>query len=72
MARTELPGNVQPVKAASILGVHQADLPDVMLKKEGEKVAKDEVIATHQELLRPVQVPLQVPRATARSRASPT
>ena len=24
VARTELPGNVQPVKAASILGVHQA------------------------------------------------
>lgn len=45
VARTELPGNVQPVKAASILGVHQADLPSVMLKKEGETVAKDEVIA---------------------------
>ncbi len=45
VARTELPGNVQPVKAASILGVHQADLPSVMLKKEGERVAKDEVIA---------------------------
>ena len=47
VARTELPGNVQPVKAASILGVHQQDLREVMLKKEGEKVAKDEVIATN-------------------------
>jgi hypothetical protein len=47
VARTDLPGNVQPVKAASILGVHQADLRDVMLKKEGDKVAKDEVIATN-------------------------
>lgn len=45
VARTELPGNVQPVKAASILGVHQGDLPGVMLKKEGSLVAKDEVIA---------------------------
>ena len=45
VARTELPGNVQPVKAASILGVHQADLRDFMLKKEGDGVAKDEVIA---------------------------
>ncbi len=46
VARTDLPGNVQPIKAASILGVHQADLLDVMTKKEGERVAKDEVIAT--------------------------
>ncbi len=47
VARTELPGNVQPVKAASILGVHQQDLREFMLKKEGDKVAKDEVIATN-------------------------
>jgi hypothetical protein len=46
VARTELPGNVQPVKAASLLGVHQADLQEYMLKKEGGKVQKDEVIAT--------------------------
>lgn len=46
VARTELPGNVQPLKAASILGVHQQDLREFMLKKEGESVAKDEIIAT--------------------------
>ena len=46
VARTELPGNVQPIKAASMLGVHQQDLPDFMLKKEGGRVAKDEIIAT--------------------------
>jgi hypothetical protein len=45
VARTELPGNVQPIKAASILGVHQADLREFMLKKEGDAVAKDEVMA---------------------------
>ncbi|MBU1701194.1 MAG: hypothetical protein KJ970_05315 [Candidatus Eisenbacteria bacterium] len=45
VARTELPGNVQPVKAASILGVHQADLKEFMLKKEGDTVVKDEPIA---------------------------
>jgi hypothetical protein len=45
VARTELPGNVQPVKAASILGVHQQDLLEYMLKQEGEAVARDEVIA---------------------------
>jgi hypothetical protein len=46
VARTELPGNVQPIKAASILGQHQQDLLDYMLKKEGEPVAKGEPIAT--------------------------
>lgn len=46
VARTELPGNVQPVKAASILGQHQQDLLEYMLKKEGEAVSKDEAIAT--------------------------
>lgn len=47
VARTELPGNVQPVKAASILGVHQQDLRELMLKKEGERVEKDEIFATN-------------------------
>jgi hypothetical protein len=46
VARTELPGNVQPVKAASLLGVHQQDLREFMLKKEGDRVARDEEIAT--------------------------
>ncbi|MBD3335185.1 MAG: hypothetical protein GF355_06685 [Candidatus Eisenbacteria bacterium] len=45
VARTELPGNVQPIKAASILGVHQADLREFMLKQEGDEVKKDEPIA---------------------------
>jgi phosphatidylserine decarboxylase len=46
VARTELPGNVQPVKAASILGQHQQDLLDYMLMKDGEPVKKGEPIAT--------------------------
>jgi len=46
VARTELPGNVQPVKAASILGQHQQDLLEYMLKKEGDPVKKGEIIAT--------------------------
>ena len=46
VASTELPGNVQPIKAASILGVHQQDLREFMLKKEGDAAEKDEIIAT--------------------------
>ncbi len=45
VARTELPGNVQPIKAASILGQHQQDLLEYMVKKEGDPVAKGETIA---------------------------
>jgi hypothetical protein len=46
VARTQLPGNVQTVKAASLLGIHQEDLREYMIKKEGDAVAKDEPIAT--------------------------
>ena len=45
VARTELPGNVQPVKAAGMLGQHQSDLLEYMLKKEGDPVRKGEPIA---------------------------
>ncbi len=45
VARTNLPGNVQIVKAASILGISPEDIPEVMVKKKGEPVAKGEVIA---------------------------
>ena len=45
VARTELPGNVQAVKAASLLGVHQQDLETYMLKKIGDPVQKDETLA---------------------------
>ncbi len=45
VAKTDLPGNVQIVKAASILGISPEDLPDVMVKKKGEHADKGEVIA---------------------------
>ncbi|MFO7638805.1 MAG: hypothetical protein R6X14_05850 [bacterium] len=45
IARTELPGNVQTVNVGGLLGVPPEDLPQLMLKKPGDEVAKDEVIA---------------------------
>ena len=45
VARTELPGHVQMIKVAAILGQQPADLPHHMRRKEGERVAKDETIA---------------------------
>lgn len=45
VARTELPGNVQPINVAGLLSVPPDELPQLMLKKEGDTVEKDEVIA---------------------------
>ncbi len=45
VARTLLPGNVHPVNVAGLLGTSPQDLPNLMLKKEGEEVEKEEVIA---------------------------
>ncbi len=45
VARTLLPGAVEPVNVANILGVPPEDVEHQMLKKEGEKVVENEVIA---------------------------
>lgn len=46
VARTELPGNVQTVNVASLLGVHQSDVAECMVKKEGDPVEANETIAS--------------------------
>jgi hypothetical protein len=46
VARTELPGQVKSVNAASILGIQPEEISEYMLKEEGQSVKKDEVIAT--------------------------
>jgi len=45
VARTFLPGEVHPLNGAGILGLEPQELPQAMLKKEGDRVAKDELIA---------------------------
>lgn len=45
VARTELPGPVEPVNVANILGVPPEDVAEAMIKKEGEHVEKGETIA---------------------------
>ncbi len=45
VARTDLPGNVEPMNVANILGLPPEDVPDAMLKKEGEPIEKGETIA---------------------------
>lgn len=45
VARTHLPGTVEPVNVANILGIPPEDIGDTMLKKQHDKVEKGEVIA---------------------------
>jgi hypothetical protein len=45
VAKTELPGNVQPMNVSGLLSIPPEDIPTVMLKKEGDAVKKDEPIA---------------------------
>ena len=45
VARTELPGMVEPINVANILGVPPQDIPDTMLKKIGDHVDEGEVFA---------------------------
>lgn len=45
VARTLLPGPVEPVNVANILGVPPEDVPQTMLKKVGDPVKTSEVIA---------------------------
>lgn len=45
VAKTYLPGNVQTVNVAGLLNIPPEDIREVMVKKEGEEVEKDEVIA---------------------------
>lgn len=44
IARTFLPGEVIPLNVANILGIDPEETSASMLKKEGDKIAKDEVI----------------------------
>jgi len=46
VARTELPGNVRSINIANILGVQPEEIDQNMLKKVGEAVEKDEIIAS--------------------------
>lgn len=45
VAQTELPGEVKPVNVAGKLGVAPEDLPEIMLKKEGDTVKAGEAVA---------------------------
>lgn len=45
VARTHIPGDVQPLNVANLLGIPPVDIPTCMLKKQGDKVQDGEAIA---------------------------
>ena len=45
VARTHLPGPVEPINVANILGLPPEDIEDAMLKKKGDRVREGELIA---------------------------
>jgi hypothetical protein len=45
VAETNLQGNIFPLNVANLMNVEPVDLPELMLKKEGEHAAKNEIIA---------------------------
>lgn len=48
VASTDLPGNVYPVNIANLLGCDAREITDFLVKKEGDTLAKDDVIAETQ------------------------
>ena len=52
VARTHLPGDVVPVNVANKLGIPPEDIEFVMLKKEGDAVKKDELIAMKKSFIK--------------------
>ncbi|MCK5130977.1 MAG: hypothetical protein KAR40_02365 [Candidatus Sabulitectum sp.] len=45
VARTELPGNIKMFNIANMLGVPPSDIPELLLKKEGDPINVDEPLA---------------------------
>lgn len=52
VARTELPGKVHIVNVANLLGIAPDEVPEYLVKKEGEPVSRDEVIAESRPLIK--------------------
>jgi hypothetical protein len=52
VARAELPGKVYPLNLANQLGVAPDEIKEYLIKKEGETVRKDEILAENKPLIK--------------------
>lgn len=52
VARTELPGKVHPLNVANLLGAAPDEINEYLIKKTGEKVQRDEVVAENKPFIK--------------------
>ena len=52
VARTELPGKVHRLNVANLLGAAPDEINEYLIKKAGEKVQRDEVVAENKPLIK--------------------
>jgi len=52
VARAELPGKVYPLNLANQLGVAPDEIKEYLIKKEGESVRKDDILAENKPLIK--------------------
>ncbi|MDH5641514.1 MAG: hypothetical protein OEY28_09490, partial [Nitrospira sp.] len=52
VARAELPGKVYPLNLANQLGVAPDELPEYLIKKNGDSIQKDDVLAENKPLFK--------------------
>ena len=50
VAKTDLPGSVQTINVMNLIGCEAREVPEMMLKKEGEQITEGEVIAESKPL----------------------
>ena len=65
VARAELPGKVHVVNMVNQLGILPEDLPDYMIKREGDRIEKAEVLAETKPLIKWFKTEVRSPIAGA-------
>jgi hypothetical protein len=63
VARAELPGKVHVVNLVNQLGIPPEDLPDYMVKRGGDRIEKDEVLAETKPLIKWFKTEIRSPIA---------
>jgi hypothetical protein len=61
VAQTELPGKVHSVNVANLLGIAPDEIRDYLIKKEGEPVQKDDVIAENKPFIKFLKTEVRAP-----------
>lgn len=63
VARAELPGKVHPLNLANQLGVGPDEIKEYLIKKEGDSIQKDEILAENKPLIKWFKTEIRSPIA---------